>query len=171
MKRTRRNDRKVPGPESPWDEIVPGLWMGGQYWTDALGELRPVVVDREFQLVVSLAPGMGFGPGPGVEHHAVELPDDLLTADQLDKVMDLALLVAAAQRADRLILVRCHSGYNRSGLVIAQALVVLGYEPSAALSMVRRRRSPWALNNEYFVQYLDMGLDLARELSALGEPA
>ncbi|MQY16001.1 hypothetical protein SRB5_61930 [Streptomyces sp. RB5] len=145
--------------------------MGGQYWTDALGELQPVVADREFDLVMSLASGQGYGPAAGVEHHAVEMPDDLLTAEQIDQVMELGRVAAAAQRAGRLVLVRCHSGYNRSGLVIAQAMVGLGYEPGAAISMIRQRRSPWALNNHYFVQYLDTGLAIARELSALGEPA
>ncbi|WP_030717924.1 hypothetical protein [Streptomyces sp. NRRL S-237] len=52
-KKTRRRDRDVPGPASPWDEIAPGLWMGGHYWTDPAGELWPVVVEDEFDLVVA----------------------------------------------------------------------------------------------------------------------
>ncbi|MFC1412516.1 MFS transporter [Streptacidiphilus sp. N1-12] len=43
---------------------------------------------------------------------------------------------------------RCHSGYNRSGLVVAQTLIELGQDPLAAIALVRQKRSPWALNNQ-----------------------
>ncbi|MBE1532023.1 protein-tyrosine phosphatase family protein [Actinomadura algeriensis] len=67
----------------------------------------------------------------------------------------------------RRVLVRCHSGYNRSGLVVAQALVHLGYSVEDAIFLVRFRRSKWALNNSLFVDYLTTGLDVARLLTGL----
>jgi hypothetical protein len=39
---------------------------------------------------------------------------------------------------------------------------------SEAIALVRRRRSPWALHNELFVQYLESGLPTARLLIGLG---
>ncbi|MEV7044671.1 hypothetical protein [Amycolatopsis sp. NPDC051061] len=63
---------------------------------------------------------------------------------------------------------RCHAGLNRSGLVVAQALVELGLTVPAAIALVRQRRSPWALHNELFVQYLESGLPTARLLVGLG---
>ncbi|MEU1619262.1 hypothetical protein ABZ479_18445 [Streptomyces sp. NPDC005722] len=70
----------------------------------------------------------------------------------------------------RRTLVRCHSGYNRSGLVVAQALVEGGLQVTAAVALVRERRSPWALNNGTFVEYLTAGLGVARLLTGL-DPA
>lgn len=64
---------------------------------------------------------------------------------------------------------RCHSGYNRSGRVVAQALVELGHGTEEAVRLVRERRSPWALNNPVFVDYLNTGLDVAVLLTGLSE--
>ena len=167
MKRTRQRDREMPGPQTPWDEIVPGLWMGGHYWTDPAGELQPVVVGGEFDMVVSLFTRPGHGPQPGVEHLVAEMPDGPLSSDQIDAVRQTAHATAHAVRNGRTALVRCHSGYNRSGLVVAQALVHLGHEATAAIRLVQQKRSPWALNNETFRDYLTTGLDVAYLLTGL----
>lgn len=165
--KTRQKDRDVPGPDEPWSEIRPGLWMGGHYWTDRAGELQPAVVGVEFDLVVSLFTLAGHGPPAAVEHVVVELPDGPLVPDQIGAVQQLAARVCGAVRAGRSVLVRCHSGYNRSGLVVGQALIELGSDPSAAVDLIRRKRSPWALNNEVFEQYLTAGLDVAYLLTGL----
>lgn len=167
MGRARQRGRDTPEPRTPWDEIAPGLWMGGHYWTDPAGEPRPVVVGGEFDLVVSLFSRAGHGPGPGVEHLVAEIPDRPLTADQIDAVRQAAHTAARAVEAGRTVLVRCRSGYNRSGLVVAQALVLLGHEAVPAIRLVRRRRSPWALNNRTFQDYLTTGLDVAYLLAGL----
>ncbi|OLT14136.1 protein phosphatase [Actinomadura sp. CNU-125] len=163
----RTKGRKVPDPGSPWDEIVPMLWMGGHFYLDATGTRVPAVVDREFDLVVSLYVREGHGPGGGVEHRCAEVPDGPLSAEQIESVCRAAESVVAAVRDGRRVLVRCHSGYNRSGLVVAQALVDLGYTTEDAIFLVRHRRSKWALNNALFVDYLGTGLDVARLLTGL----
>ncbi|MFE0423725.1 protein phosphatase [Streptomyces sp. NPDC058953] len=167
MKRTRQRDRDMPGPRAPWDEIVPGLWMGGHYWTDPAGELRPVFVGGEFDLVVSLFIRSGHGPGPDIEHLVAEIPDAPLTSDQIGAVQRLAHITASAVQEGRTTLVRCHSGYNRSGLVVAQALMRQGHQAATAIQRVQERRSPWALNNATFRNYLTTGLDVARLLTGL----
>ncbi|MCU7826553.1 protein phosphatase [Kitasatospora sp. DSM 101779] len=169
--RTRQKDRDVPGSQAPWDEIVPGLWMGGHYWTDTAGELQLAVVGNEFDLVASLYAAPGHGPAAGVEHLVAEIPDAPLTAGQLGDVQRLARAAAQAVRERRTVLVRCHSGYNRSGLVVVQALVELGEEPAAAVALVRRQRSPWALHNRVFEDYLAIGLDVATLLTGLDTQA
>lgn len=167
MKTTRRKDREVPSPQAPWDEVAPGLWMGGHFWTDPAGELRPAVVADEFDLVISLFTRSGHGPGPQAEHLVGEMPDAALTAVQLRTALQLARTAARALDAGRTTLVRCHSGYNRSGLVVAQCLVDRGLTPADAIALVRRRRSPWALHNETFTGYLSAGLDAAARLGEL----
>ncbi|MFI5530391.1 protein phosphatase [Kitasatospora sp. NPDC051853] len=166
--RTRQRDRDVPGPEQPWNEIVPGLWMGGHVWHDSrTGELQLAVVGTEFDLVVSLYSAPGHGPAAGVEHLVVPMPDGPLTGAQLRTAERIAGSVARAVRSGGTVLVRCHSGYNRSGLITAQALVDLGHRVPDAVDLIRRRRSPWALHNEVFVQYLTTGLGVSALLSEL----
>ncbi|WP_345694945.1 protein phosphatase [Kitasatospora terrestris] len=141
--------------------------MGGHFWTDQAGELQPAVAGREFDLVISLFTRAGHGPHPGVEHLITEIPDGPLTAEQIHSVQQLALTAAYAVRSGHTVLVRCHSGYNRSGLVVAQALIELGQDTATAIDLIRQRRSPWALNNQTFEQYLTAGLDVAYLLTGL----
>ncbi len=162
--KTRQKDRDVPPPESPWSEIRTGLWMGGHVWA---GEVR-VIVEREFDLVLSLYQREGHGPPLEVEHHYAEMPDGPLTPRQIADVRRFAVLAAEAVRAGRKTLVRCHAGYNRSGLVVAQTLVELGLTVPDAITLIRRQRSPWALHNKLFVQYLESGLEVAELLTGLG---
>jgi hypothetical protein len=165
MGRTRERDR--PGPGAPWHEIRPHLWMGGHDWTGPAGDPRPAVVTTEFDLVISLFTRDGHGPDPGVEHIVFAIPDAELTSVQLDGVRGLGAIAADAVRHRRATLVRCHAGCNRSGLVVAQALIDLGMTARDAIALILARRSPRALNNELFVAYLDTGLDIASLLTGL----
>ncbi|WP_327679041.1 protein-tyrosine phosphatase family protein [Streptomyces sp. NBC_00467] len=169
--RTRRREGNVPEPRSRWDEITTGLWMGGHVWADGEQGHQDVVVDREFDLVISLYTREGHGPSPGVEHRVVPIPDDWLTAEEIDRVRRIAEVAADAVRGRRRVLVRCYSGYNRSGLVAAQTLIELGHDAPGAIDRVRLRRSPWALHNRAFEEYLLTGLDVASLLTGLEPPA
>ncbi len=144
--------------------------MGGHFWADPAGRVRAAVVDAEFDVVVSLFTREGHGPRPGVDHLVNEIPDGPLTAPQIGSVQKLATTVAEAVRGGRSVLVRCRLGYNRSGLVVAQALVELGEDAGTAVELVRRGRSPWALHNRDFEEYLTTGVDIARLLVGL-DPA
>ncbi|KAA0935132.1 MULTISPECIES: protein-tyrosine phosphatase family protein [Streptomyces] len=168
--RTRRNQPDVPAPDSPWSEIVPGLWMGGhEYAGRSGGDPEFAVVHDEFDLVLTLLRMPGHGPAPGVEHHVWPIPDGPLDGTQLAGVMRLAETAGEALGDGRRVLVRCFHGYNRSGLVVAHALVLAGYSADEAIRLIRVRRSPWALHNELFVAYLRTGLATARLLEELAE--
>ncbi|MFR9796404.1 protein phosphatase [Streptomyces sp. MS06] len=167
--RTRRREPDVPAPDSPWSEISPGLWMGGHEYRRRGGQLERAVVRDEFDLVQTLLRLPGHGPASGVEHHVWPIPDGPLDATQLAGVIRLAQAVGEALDGGRRVLVRCYHGYNRSGLVVAHALVRRGYPPEAAIRLIRSRRSPWALHNELFVAYLRAGLPTARLLEELAE--
>jgi hypothetical protein len=159
----------VPAPGEPWSEIVPGLWMGGHEYTSRPGEIAFAVVHDEFDLVMTLLKLPGYGPDPGVEHLVWSIPDGPLDGTQLAGVIRLAEAVCAALEGGRKVLVRCYSGYNRSGLVIAHALVLDGHDTEEVIRLIRSRRSPWALHNERFVEYLRTGLSTARLLEELTE--
>ncbi|HET9379482.1 MAG TPA: dual specificity protein phosphatase family protein [Streptomyces sp.] len=166
--RTRRAE-PVPAPDHPWDEIVPGLWMGGHEFTGDAGQLEFAVVRGQFNLVQSLVRLPGHGPDPGVEHQVWPIPDGPLDGTQLAGAIRLAEAACAALEGGRTVLVRCCRGYNRSGIVVAHALMRKGMSADAAIRLIRARRSSWALHNELFVEYLRAGLATARLLEELTE--
>ncbi|MFJ8632666.1 dual specificity protein phosphatase family protein [Streptomyces sp. NPDC093568] len=167
--RTRRKQPDVPAPDSPWNEIVPGLWMGGHEFRGRSGQLEFAVVRDEFDLVQTLLRLPGYGPDPGVEHQVWPIPDGPLDGTQLAGVIRLAEAAREALDEGRRVLVRCYHGYNRSGLVIAHALTRSSRSAEQAIRLIRSRRSPWALHNELFVDYLRAGLPTARLLEELAE--
>ena len=144
--------------------------MGGHFWADPDGHVQSAVAGTEFDLVISLITRTGHGPDPGVHHLISEIPDSPLTAEQLHSVQQLAVTAAQAVRNEHTVLVRCHSGYNRSGLLVAQTLIELGQDATTAIALIRHKRSPWALNNPIFEQYLTAGLHTARLLTGLETP-
>jgi len=143
--------------------------MGGHEFTGHLGQLEFAVVHDEFDLVLTLLRLPGHGPDPGVEHHVWAIPDGPLDGTQLAGVIRLAQTACDALDEGRRVLVRCYHGYNRSGLVVAHALIRRGRSPDEAIRLIRARRSPWALHNELFVEYLQAGLPTARLLEELAE--
>jgi len=143
---------RMPLCDDPWNEVVPGLSMGGH---DVRSQSPTAcVVDAEFDLVVSLTAREGYGPGPGVEHVVARLADAVLDPPNAARVRELGGLVATAVGEGRSVLVRCSGGLNRSGVVVAEALVQLGHSPDEAIRAVRAARGPWALTNPGFVSYL-----------------
>ncbi|MFI0353948.1 hypothetical protein [Actinomadura sp. 9N407] len=159
----RTKGRGAPDAGAPWNEIIPSLWMGGHVYEDG----TPAIVRDEFDVVLSLYTREGHGPDDRTEHHHAPMPDGPLSAEQIEAVCRFAEIAATAVRDGRKVLVRCHSGYNRSGLVVAQTLIDLGHSADDAIFLVRYRRSKWALNNVLFVDYLNSGLDVARLLAGL----
>lgn len=147
----------VPYARHRWNQIIPNLFMGGHDYepTSTPGTLpRPAVVRGEFQLVVSLYRREGHGPGAGTQLITYRIPDGRLDSGQRAQLDELAEVVADAVRAGRKTLVRCQAGYNRSGLVVALALLKLGYTYDEAIILVRKRRSRFALCNSVFVDYI-----------------
>lgn len=167
---TRQKDRNIPPPRAPWNEVTEYLWMGGHEWVDEHGQLRDAVVDNEFDVVISLYKQPGHGPRKGIRHIVYQIPDGPLTPKQIDKIAELAEWTGDRVRMRRRVLVRCHSGYNRSGLLCAQTMIELHHTPYQSIELVRRARTKWALNNELFVDYLVSGLSVASLLTGLEAP-
>jgi protein-tyrosine phosphatase len=143
--------------------------MGGHAFGGPPGQVEFAVVGDQFDLVLTLLRLPGHGPDPGVEHHVWPIPDGPLDGTQLAGVMRLAQAACDALDDGRTVLVRCYHGYNRSGLVVAHALVRRGHSSDEAIRLIRTRRSSWALHNELFVEYLRTGLATARLLEELTE--
>lgn len=135
------------------------MFQGGQI---ALQGTHPkktphvVRVRNEFDVVFSFywRDEDGNGPNATVPHHHRSIPDGELDVSDLNAVKNFAIAVAAHVEAGRRVLVRCHAGYNRSGLVVALALLELGYIADDAIALIREKRSPFALHNHHFVRYI-----------------
>ncbi len=144
--------------------------MGGHEFRGPGGERRLAVARGEFDLVQTLTRARpGHGPDPGVRHQVWPIPDGPLDGTQLAGVIRLAQAAEEALDQGLTVLVRCYSGYNRSGLVVAHTLMGRGHSADGAIRQIRSRRSPWALHNELFVEYLRAGLPTARLLEELAE--
>ncbi len=81
---------RMPLCDDPWNEVVPGLFMGG-HDVRAQSPSACVVTD-EFDLVVSLTAREGYGPAPDVEHVVVRLADAVLDPTNAARVREPARL-------------------------------------------------------------------------------
>jgi protein-tyrosine phosphatase len=80
--------------------------------------------------------------------------------DEVDpKTRDVAQFIASLIRSERTVLVHCTEGLNRSGVVAARALMVMGRTDDEAIRLVRQQRGLTmdgfsALGTEVFVEWL-----------------
>lgn len=144
----------IPFPANPWDEIMPDMWMGGMYFGP---QMTPCAPDGQFDVVVSMA-GRGAmatrANNPDVIQHLFYIDDGQLGPLEMQYVMEAAQLVSEYWAEGDKILVRCNMGLNRSGLIVALALIDHGNEAQKVIDRIREKRSPNALCNEWFIKYI-----------------
>lgn len=143
--------QNVPYCDRPWDEIVPGLYLGGHDNQPAGGDAR---VRDQFDVVVSLYSRDGYGPDPGIPHHTHAMIDGDLAPRDHAHVHRLADAAVTAMNRDQQVLVRCQAGMNRSGLVAGLALIKTGWRAADAIEHMRAVRGPYVLFNTSFTDYL-----------------
>lgn len=144
---------------NPWDEIVPGLWMGGHVYAAPANKKNPLgrahaEPGDQFDTVVSLHTRRTGWPGPATRHVIHHISDDALPLSTVEAMKRLGADVAREVEQGRKVLVRCRAGYNRSGLVTGFALMEMGHTADDAVRLIREKRGRFALANPYFVDYL-----------------
>jgi protein-tyrosine phosphatase len=109
-----------------------------------------------FHTVVLAAEELQDVPLHGVEVVKVPLDDSgpPPTQQQVVAAVTAARHVVRRWREGRSVLVTCHLGRNRSGLITALSLMMLGMTDEQAIRAVRAARGPMALSNEHFVRVL-----------------
>lgn len=144
------HSRLVGIPESPWDEIIPGLWVGGS---------ERGYPGRTFGAVISVydwhrARGRWL-PKEGVPHISVPFFDnDEIHEDTIRYLVDQVRFWRDG-RGEK-VLVRCQAGLNRSSLIVAAYLILVkDYEPRDAIGLIRERRGEDALFNPVFRKWLE----------------
>ena len=140
-----------------YNEILPRLWQGGTSREQVLDReqllTRFYETERPFHAVATLyawaAPYQW-----GVEERRLGFPDDTLRREYLPQLESIAAWTHEHWAAGRSVLIRCAGGMNRSGLITAMTLMNSGHSADAAITLVRQGRSPDALSNRSFIDYL-----------------
>jgi hypothetical protein len=86
-------------------------------------------------------------------------------------VRELGELVARHVREGENVVVHCAAGLNRSGLVVAYALTLLGWDAQEAIQKLRDEHDGYALCNGLFAEWLVFGDAEPREVLTLEEVA
>lgn len=132
--------------EGPFmSEVDDNLWVGGCEW----GLILPERIDH----LISLYQWKEYE----VNHDlmstlTVRMYDERRRPD-LDQVMALAGWVNACRKTGE-VLVHCQAGLNRSGMVVALALMLEGRDVKEAVELLREKRSHASLCNPSFVEFL-----------------
>ena len=143
-------------PKSDFNEIVPGLFMGGtpdDGTVDYPARLAELEDESPFDAVVTLyswAQPMGWG----VEELRYGFADASVEYFDTDRLLSTARWAHARWLAGDRVLIRCQAGLNRSGLVTTLTLMMAGYEPDEAIALIREHRAQVALFNNDFVDWL-----------------
>jgi protein-tyrosine phosphatase len=147
--------RIIPPPEGrrfEVFEVLPGLFLSKKLVEpedcQSLGVDAIVALD-DWELTWS--------PPVPDNHLYVHFP--IQDGDTVDpKAREVAALVAGLVGSGNRVLVHCVQGLNRSGMVVARALMFLGYTAAEAIAVVQQRRGLdegfGALGNERFVAWL-----------------
>lgn len=128
------------------DLVVPGLWQGDFPVAGVDWDRFDDVVSLTAEAVPSVRPDLG-----GIWVH---LPLHDAAMDHPESVRATARLVVERLDAGREVLVHCAAGLNRSGVVVARALMYRGHSAAEAIALVRAARGPYALCNGDFVAWL-----------------
>lgn len=138
------------------NEILPGLWQGGTQDEGVIGCPIPTGhygFESNFDVVVTLYADAQPAPW-GVEEFRFGFPDANMRPIFVERIVAMAMLAHSRWRNGHEVLIRCQAGVNRSGLVMALVLMLSGRTADEAITLIRERRSAYALCNPAFEQWL-----------------
>lgn len=95
---------------------------------------------------------------PGVDVYTVSMRDDgnPMSKEEMASAVRAAGKVISWLREGKRVLVTCHQGRNRSGVICALVLCKgRGMSPERAVRTVRVARGPTALSNPHFLKFLE----------------
>jgi protein-tyrosine phosphatase len=152
-KRTSQHHKQPPPDHSHPYEIVPHLYISGHpdHTHDFMSQGIHAVIDLEGDVDTSIPQAEQQEDTTLYMYWPIEdgrMPYELV-------VRSIAFFVADLIDAGDKVLVHCHSGHNRSGLICARTLIAGGTASEEAIATVRSKRGDGhALENENFVAWL-----------------
>jgi hypothetical protein len=133
--------------------------IDGNLWTG--GCLDGIRLPDDFKFVISLYTSERYALGANTTRLEVKMYDSAEVPD-LRQLIDLARIANAFQASGK-TLIHCQAGLNRSGLVAALSLMLMGDTPERAIALLRERRCDVVLCNEHFERFLlDFDAELVR---------
>lgn len=143
--------------EALWSEVLPNLWQGGTAGNDEIVYGTPDpnarITKSDFDTVITM-----YSYAQPADWHVRELRYGIYDSDMNDfDFEELFELVRSAHmdwQKGKKVLIRCQAGWNRSGLITALVLIRNGVSARKAVDLIRETRSPHALCNKTFVQFL-----------------
>lgn len=144
--------------EPLWSEILPRLWQGGTAPTEEMeykGLIKSCdrIEEKNFDTVITL-----YSSAMPVDWFVKEIRFGIYDSDMSDfeprQLFDMVKIAHTDWIIGNRVLIRCQAGWNRSGLVTALVLMRDGYTAEEAIDLIRERRSPYALCNYDFEQFL-----------------
>lgn len=128
-------------------------------WVGSAPPIGPGVSQAFDCLVLS---AIEYQPEPGcfngVEVYRLPLNDDgsPMTVEEMKEAIKAARKVMSWLFEGKTVLVTCHMGLNRSGLIAALAMFYgFGASVEDAVISVKEARGPRALSNRYFISFLN----------------
>jgi hypothetical protein len=133
-------------PAEPYSEVIPGLFL-------ASAAHSPAEMLSMFDVLIDVG-GRDRWEGDPDPRYSFHPLDDVPFIADAEMIHTVGERIAALVSEGKHVAVNCLSGVNRSGLLIARALVALRYAPEEAIEAVRNARGPMALSNQHFVRFL-----------------
>jgi hypothetical protein len=133
-------------PVEPYSEVVPGL-------SQASAAHSPAEMLSMFDFLFDVG-GRDRWEGEPDSRYSFHPLDDVPFIVDAEMIHEVGERIASLVREGKHVAVNCMSGVNRSGLLVARALVELGFTPEEAIEAVRDARGPMALSNQHFVRFL-----------------
>ena len=142
--------------ETLYSEILPNLFISGTLDEDVVQKGKStysLAQPAPFDSVVCLY-GHANPIGYYVREQRFGIADAELDESSKPEIRQLADWLHSEWKMGKRVAGKCQAGWNRSGLVVALVLLREGYSADEAIHLIRERRSPNALCNPYFVEFI-----------------
>lgn len=141
--------------EELWSEVLPGLFQGGTHDDDVVwnGERMRGITIEDFDFVTTLYADAN-PVGWFVQEIRYGIYDSNMNDFDMEELLGVVHMTHRAWKNGKRTLVRCQAGWNRSGLVMALILIKEGMTASDAIALLRQNRSPYAICNKTFEDWL-----------------
>jgi protein tyrosine phosphatase len=124
--------------------IMGNLWMGGC--------IDDTILPKEFDYVLSLYPWEKYLLHETTIRAEIALYDRAELPDLPSLFSAAGYVLGAIQKGPTLV--HCQAGLNRSGLVVALAMILSGTDPETAIAVLREKRHEDVLCNSVFADWI-----------------